>query len=237
MIFCHYCSAQIDSTAYMGCWETLDPISIETINDKTVTSRLVYGHERSKIIFLTNNEAVKIHSEGQESRFTWHVKDQTIGIKEDEECPYFDYYYPRLASSDTCDTLYLEKHYKNPNYKTSEVWVRKKISVVESLEPINVSVGKKDYYYSYNKRIIQDQKPFIWKGHLDKYGILNIDSAVYGYAIGMTVSDQVEWHVIDNPNGGFDKVKVFIVTYDSQTKNISNVSYVYEYIKTLIRDK
>ena len=219
----------IDSTLIMGCWEQSTPISIENREGETRVSRLVHCAGDSKIIMLCDNEGVRVNRDGEKTRFSWYAANGKLAMKNDEECPYFDCFRLRLASSSTCDTLYLERNYKNPDYKTADVWVRKKINMYESPKPINVLTEKKDYYESYKRRIIRQQKPSIWKGHFDNDGNLWVDSMVYGTVIKMTKSNQIECHVIDNPMGTRRNCKVFIVTYDSESRDIVNVSYVDEY--------
>ena len=233
-VIANYSMAQTTVDSIRGCWQFGCSYGMER-NDSGVWMKEfpTRYNDYFNYILLSDSLCVYLSPDCETKEyFLWRTNDDSIEIREGKECPYWRKMSPHLIHDGMCDSLVLETRYKNPNYICHEVWLKHKVQLCIDTLGKKIKHHKKVEYAAYNKRIIPDQVPVIVPGNndtADSSTNIYIDRRLYKWLQRMTVSPEVEIHVVDYNDNGHYRVYVYIVAYNLHDKHISDVSYVFTY--------
>lgn len=235
LFICNICYCQNGNMVLKGCWAEVYTGSVYEKKDGYMqkTSYGVRGNEIRMMLLLSENKGLYFlpgHNNciSGDDEFLWSADSCKYIFKESEECPYTEDAFYTIRSSEECDTLYLEYRYKNPNYITRNMYLRKRISL-ESGSVYSKGLSRNDKYIAFNNRIIKDQRPLVYEGNYNN-GVLTINRSVFKYLQKMTKADQVEIHIVHSTPSECVRRYIFIVTYDPASMQIENISYIDDYL-------
>lgn len=217
-----------------GCWEEMYTGAIyEKKNGKEeCVSDGVRSNEMRKMLLLNDDQGYFFmpahYSDNINEMFSWTADSCSFFFKENNECPYIDEAKYTINSGDKYDSLYLKSTYKNPNYWTMNLYVKRRVTIETGSFQSNIILCNSDKYVAYNHRFIKNQKPLVYNG-LYKDNILTLKKNSFNFLKRMTMSDQMEVHIIDSSNIGNAIVHIFIITYDISNRQIYNISYINSY--------
>lgn len=223
-----------NSSELLGCWTECNTGAVyEKINGTFVeTSWGTKGNSLRRMLLMPDSIGAYYDEANAVNKtyFSWWATDSIYTFHESPECPYTEESLYRIMSSEKYDTLYIEQRYKNPNYRTLDTYVRSKVSLEKTSEHFDVRVNRTDNYLAYNNRIIEDQRPYVYPGRYQN-NVIEVGRQIAKWLDKMTVSDIVEIHIINSPLDSKSRIDIFIIMYDTNSRQIANISYAGSYTR------